>query len=365
VDVEVVVHASYPAIEAGRVASCFDGYLRDVLETSARLLRLLSLLQSRRDWTGPQLAERLGVTPRTVRNDIRRLRQLGYAIDTSLGVTGGYRLGTGANIPPLLLDDDEAIAVTVGLRAATGGSIAGIEEASVRALGKIEQLLPPASRRRLAALAAMSVSPAPRTPAPDVRADVLAAIASACRDQTCIRIEYQRNDETSSRRDIEPYRLVHTRHRWYLLAWDLGRGDWRTFRMDRLSLPKNHAGPRFVPRPLPQDDPAAFVVAGIAQARWPYTVRVVVRADAARTIGLLPEHTVVEPVDEGTCHVELGADSPVTMAAWLGILDADFSIESPGDHTELLEHLRRTAARYQLAAQRIGIGDPIPDQAQP
>ena len=200
-----------------------------MLETSARLLRLLSLLEARRDWSGPQLSERLGVTTRTVRNDIDRLRSLGYPVDAAPGVGGGYRLGAGAAMPPLLLDDDEAVAVAVGLRTAAGGAVAGIEESSVRALVKLERMLPSRLRRRVRTLAAAMVM-LPQTTAP-VEAGALTAIAAACRDHEQLRFDYSTHEGAGAARVIEPHRLVSSGRRWYLLAWDVGRQDWRTFRV--------------------------------------------------------------------------------------------------------------------------------------
>jgi len=323
-----------------------------VLETSARLLRLLSLFQSRRDWTGTELAERLGVTTRTVRNDVERLRQLGYQVDGTEGAAGGYRLGPSAVIPPLLLDDDEAVAVALGLRSAAGGSVGGIEEASVRALAKLQQLLPVPLRRRVSALEAFSVH-AP-TSGPTVDADILTTLASACRDQEQTRIGYRRHDGTESSRDIEPHRLVNAGRRWYLVAWDTGREAWRTFRVDRIRLPPNHAGRRFAQRQLP-DDPAAYVIRGVSMS-WPYRATVIAQANAETVLTRLPQQLVIEPVDEDSCRVELSSDTPQALAAWLGMLGADFDIENPERHPELIEHLRQTGERYRRAA---GVpGDP-------
>ncbi|MGD0700369.1 MAG: YafY family protein [Trebonia sp.] len=324
-----------------------------MLETSARLLRLLSLFQSRRDWTGPELAERLGVTTRTVRNDVERLRQLGYQVDGTEGAAGGYRLGPSAVIPPLLLDDDEAVAVALGLRSAAGGSVGGIEEASVRALAKMQQLLPVPLRRRVSALEAFSV----HAPAfgPTVDADMLTTLASACRDQEQTRIGYRRHDGTESSRDIEPHRLVNAGRRWYLVAWDTGRDAWRTFRVDRIRLQPNHAGRRFAQRQLPDDDPAAYVIRGVSTS-WPYQATVIAQANAETILTRLPQQLVIEPVDEDSCRVELSADTPQVLAAWLGMLGADFDIENPERHPELVEHLRQIGERYRRAA---GVpGDP-------
>src|SRR6266487_1232226 len=199
-----------------------------MLETSARLLRLLSLLQARRDWTSTELATRLGVTTRTIRNDVDRLRRLGYPVDARPGVAGGYRLGTGGALPPLLLDDDEAVAVAIGLRTAATGSIAGIEETSVRALAKLQQLLPARLRHQVSAFQSYAL-PMPAH-GPQVDPDVLTMIASACRDHERLRFDYRAHSGAASRRSVAPYRLVNERRRWYLVAWDSGRNDWRTFR---------------------------------------------------------------------------------------------------------------------------------------
>src|SRR6266545_2546717 len=214
-----------------------------MLETSARLLRLLSLLQARRDWSGPDLADRLGVSARTVRRDVERLRSLGYPVHATSGTAGGYRLGAGAALPPLLLDDDEAVAVAVGLRTAAGGSVAGIEETSVRALVKLEQVLPSRLRHRVNALWTSTVPvPVPGDGA-TVDAEVLTAIAGACRDHQRLRFDYRDHGGSASVRTVEPHRLVCWGRRWYLLAWDTDRNDWRTFRVDRLQ-PRTPTGYR-------------------------------------------------------------------------------------------------------------------------
>ena len=256
-----------------------------MLETSARLLRMLSLLEARRDWTGPQLAERLGVTTRTVRNDIERLRNLGYPVDATPGVSGGYRLGMGATLPPLLLDDDEAVAVAIGLRTAAGGAVAGIEESSVRALAKLERLLPSRLRRRIGTLAATIVTlPGPGVP---VDADALTAIAAACRDHERLRFGYHAHDGANTVRVTEPHRLVSSGRRWYLLAWDVGRQDWRTFRVDQMDL-RLPAGPRFTPRQMSDREVADRLSRGLATATWRYRARVTVDAPAAEIADRLP-----------------------------------------------------------------------------
>jgi predicted DNA-binding transcriptional regulator YafY len=315
-----------------------------MLETSARLLRLLSLLQARRDWTGTELAARLGVTTRTIRNDMDRLRGLGYPVDARPGVAGGYRLGTGGALPPLLLDDEEAVAVAIGLRAAASGSIVGIEETSVRALVKLQQVLPSRLRRKVSAFQS-SALPMPSR-GPRVDPDVLTTIASACRDHEQLRFDYQAHSGTASRRSVEPYRLVNDRRRWYLVAWDTDRDAWRTFRVDRIE-PRTPTGLRFTPRALPPDrEIAAQVARGIGEATWRYRARVIVHAPAAHVRDRMPIPVEVEPLGEDQCVFEPGSDHPEMLALYLGLLDADFTI---ADSPELIDALRRLTRRYQRA----------------
>jgi predicted DNA-binding transcriptional regulator YafY len=321
-----------------------------MLETSARLLRLLSLLLGRRDWTGPALAERLGVTTRTVRNDVERLRSLGYPVDATPGAAGGYRLGVGAALPPLLLDDEEAVAVAVGLRTAAGGTIAGIEETSLRALTKLEQVLPSRLRHRVNAVQAYTV-PVPGS-GPVVDAGVLATLAATCRDHERLRFDYAGHDGTETVRTTEPHRLVHTRGRWYLVAWDVDRRDWRTFRVDRVR-PRVPTGPRFTPRDLPGDgDVATYVTERVGAALWRHRARIRLHAPAEHVAARLPAAARVEPVDseEGEaarCEVEVGADTYHMLAHYIGLLDVDFEVL---DSPELADHVRRLAARYTRAA---------------
>jgi predicted DNA-binding transcriptional regulator YafY len=318
-----------------------------MLETSARLLRLLSLLQARRDWSGPQLAERLGVSTRTVRKDVERLRDLGYPVHSSLGVAGGYRLGAGAALPPLLLDDDEAVAVAVGLRTAAGGTVAGIEETSLQALAKLEQVLPSRLRRRVSALQTYTVPIAGTGPTVD--ADVLAFVASTCRDEVRLRFDYRDHDGTATLRTVEPHRLVHTRGRWYLLAWDIDRRDWRTFRVDRMQ-PREMTGPRFAPRPLPEDgDVVTYITRGIGTALWRYRARIRVLAPSGDVATRLPPGIGIEAVDDQTCVLDVGADTVQMIAHYIGLLDVDFEIIEP---PELVDHVRRLADRYGRAAGR-------------
>ncbi len=318
-----------------------------MLETSARLLRLLSLLQTPREWTGTELAERLGVTTRTVRNDVGRLRDLGYPVHASRGAVGGYRLAAGSAVPPLLLDDEEAVAVAVGLRSGATGSVSGIEEASLRALAKLEQVLPSRLRHRLGALQTYTVAVRPGATGPRVTTEVLTALVSACRDRERLRFDYQSHDGSASRREVEPYRLVNWGRRWYLVAWDIERRDWRTYRVDRIR-PRTPNGPRFTPRPLPEEDVARYVARGVGAATWRYQARVIVHAPAGVIAERLP--AAVGPVvalDEDTCTVHTGSDSVEMLAVWIAMVGADFEVV---DAPELVEQFRVLARRYARAA---------------
>jgi predicted DNA-binding transcriptional regulator YafY len=318
------------------------------MDTSERMLKLLSLLQARPDWTGRELAERLGVTARTVRNDVERLRRLGYPVHASPGVGGGYRLGAGAALPPLLLDDEEAVAVAVGLRTAAGGAVAGIEETSLRALAKLEQVLPSRLRHRVNALhSAMATVPGD---GPTVDAGVLTAIAAATRDRERLRFDYRHHDGSSSVRDVEPHRMVSWGRRWYLVAWDAGKRDWRTFRVDRMR-PRLPTGPRFVPRKVPGGDVTAYVERTVGRATWRYRARVLLHVPAEALAGRLPPAVELEPVDERSCIATTGADDPYLLALYLGMLDVDFDVI---DAPELAEELRKLARRYARAAGDVG-----------
>jgi len=315
-----------------------------MLETSARLLRLLSLLQNRRDWTSAELAARLGVTTRTIRSDVSRLRQLGYPVDARPGVAGGYRLGSHGALPPLLLDDEEAVAVAVGLRTAANGSVAGIEEASVRALTKLQQVLPSRLRHRVSAFQSYAL-PMPST-GPQVDPDMLTTIAGACRDHERLRFAYRAHSGAASQRSVEPYRLLNDRQRWYLVAWDMDRDDWRTFRVDRIE-PTTPTGPRFTPRALPPDRQlVAQVARDVQEATWRYRAKVIVHAPAAHVRARLPIPTTVQSLAEDRCTFEPGSDHPEMLALYLGMLDADFTIV---DSPELVDALRTLTKRYQRA----------------
>ncbi|HEX2646439.1 MAG TPA: YafY family protein [Candidatus Dormibacteraeota bacterium] len=316
-----------------------------MLNTSARLLRLLTLLETRREWPGAELARRLGISPRTVRNDVARLRELGYPVEAAPGVAGGYRLASGAAMPPLLLDDEEAVAVAVALRSSAGGGVTGIEETSVRALVKLEQVLPGRLRRRVNALQAYTVSVGP-TKGPTADPNTIATLAAACRDSELVRIDYRKPDGTESTRSVEPYRVVHVGRRWYLVAWDRDRRAWRTFRVDRMTL-QHPAGPHFVPRELPAADIAAYVTRSIRSAPVKFEVRVLVHAPAAVIAERVPQEIPIEPIDDNSCVVHARSNSVEMLALYLGMLDADFTVTEP---PELMEHIARLARRYAAAS---------------
>ena len=314
-------------------------------ETSSRLLTLLSLLQARRDWPGGELAERLEVSGRTIRRDVERLRGLGYPVESLTGPAGGYRLRAGTDMPPLLLDDDEAIAIAVGLRSAAGASVRGIEETAVRALVKLEQVLPAHLRRRVRALQAATMTLP--VGGPTVDPQFLTLIAAACRDAELVRFAYRGRDGAGSRREVEPHALVNRGRRWYLVAWDRGRRDWRTFRVDRLTGPAS-TGVRFPPRALPAKDAAAYVAESLAA--WPhrYEARVTLHAPAAEVRKRVPPHWgTLEPIDDDTSEYRTGDDDLDWLALRIAMLGVDFHVREP---PELAEHLRRMARRLERAA---------------
>ncbi|MDT0266064.1 WYL domain-containing protein [Streptomyces sp. DSM 44915] len=308
-------------------------------ETSVRLLRLLSLLQARPEWSGPELAGRLSVTTRTIRNDIERLRTLGYRIHSSSGTAGGYRLGAGTAVPPLLLDDDEAVAVAVSLHAAANGTVAGIEETAPRALAKLRRTLPPQLARRIEALDTATLSVTGR--GPTVAPGTLTAIAAAIRDHEGLRFDYRDHEGAHHTRTVELHRLVHTGHRWYLLAFDTARADWRTFRVDRVR-PRTPNGPRFTPR-RPPEDAVTEVVRGAGSRAWRHPARVRLHAPLARLAELLPPAAGLLH-DDGT--LETGGPSLPELAAFLLSLDLPFTVLDP---PELRATLRAMAARAAAA----------------
>lgn len=316
-----------------------------MLETAARLLSLLGLLQTPREWTGAELASRLEVDVRTVRRDIQKLRDLGYPVHAVAG-TAGYRLGAGTTLPPLLLDDEEAVAVAVGLRTAAGGTVTGIEETSLRALAKLEQVLPARVRHRVDLLHSVTVT----VPAagPTVDPDVLTAVAAACREHQRLRFDYRRHDGTESVRDTEPHRLVHTGRRWYLVGWDTDRCDWRTYRVDRMR-PRIPTGPRFAPREAPGVDLAGYLTHGISTAPYRYQARITLHAAPEAAAGRIPSTVgVIEAVDEETCLLHTGSNSLDELAVYVASFGFPFEIQEPA---ELISHIRDLVARLAAAVR--------------
>jgi predicted DNA-binding transcriptional regulator YafY len=313
-------------------------------QTSGRLLELLSLLQGRRDWPGNELADRLEVSGRTIRRDIDRLRQLGYPVESLTGPAGGYRLRAGSAMPPLLLDDEEAIAIAVGLRTAARASVTGIEETAVRALVKLEQVLPAHLRRRVSALGTATFT----LPAagPTVDPQHLTVIATACRDEERLRFAYRSRDGTDSHREVEPHSLVNRGRRWYLLAWDRRREDWRTFRVDRLAKPAV-TGLRFTQRRLPAKDAAAYVEQSITRAPSRFEALVTLHAAAEEVASRVPAYWgAIDPIDAHTCRYMTGDDDLGWLALRIAMLGVDFEVHQP---PELVEHLRALALRLGRA----------------
>jgi predicted DNA-binding transcriptional regulator YafY len=308
------------------------GQTLEVLDTSARLLRLLSLLQSRPDWSGPELADRLGVTTRTVRRDVDRLRQLGYPVDAAPGVAGGYRLGSGTNLPPLLLDDDEATAIAIALGTTTGGAVRGMEEPALAALTKLDRLLPPRLRQRVADLRAATVDMA--GPADAVDSGLLVTLSQACAGQERIRMAYVDREGTPSERRVEPHRLVSTGRRWYLVGRDVDREDWRTFRVDRV-VEAQRTGHRF--RFVDPPDPAELVTRATAVAPYRYSARVRVDAPLDEVRRRVPPTSgLVEEGPDGVILVT-GADSLDYIAGHLMFLGLPFEVLEPA---ALRDHVR-------------------------
>jgi predicted DNA-binding transcriptional regulator YafY len=316
-----------------------------VLETSTRLLDLLSLLQARANWPGPELAERLEVDRRTLRRDIERLRRLGYPIEARRGRDGGYRLAAGSTMPPLLLDDEEAVAVAVGLRSAAGLGISGIEETSVRALAKLESLLPSRLRRRIRTIGAATVT-FPVT-GPTIEPELLSQIGAACREHHGLRFRYRSRQDEVTRRRVEPLSLVHSGYRWYLVAFDRDRDDWRTFRVDRIDGSASE-DTRFVPRTPPHTDLAAYVAEQLGEVSNAYRAEIVLRAPAAEMRAKVPAHYgTLEEIDEASCLLRTGAPWLGGLAIYVAMIGVDFEVRSPDELRELIGEL---AERFTAAA---------------
>lgn len=312
--------------------------------TSARTLRLLSLLQTHRYWPGSELAERLGVSPRTLRRDVDRLRELGYPVTAHRGVDGGYQLQAGAALPPLVVDDEEAVALAIALRTAAQGGVAGIEEAAVRALAKVVQVMPRRLRRRVDALRQVTV-PAVWGGGPAVDAALLTAVAQACRDLERLRFAYVAREGERTERHVEPHRLVSLGRRWYLVAYDLTRHDWRSFRLDRMSDPGT-AHERFRPRRPPTADAAEFVRRGAGALPADHAVEARARVPAERARQVIGQYAEITEDGPDHCRVRMTTGSLDWAALALGALGAEFDVLSP---PELTGHLREWSERFARA----------------
>lgn len=322
--------------------------------TTSRLLSLLSLLQTRRDWPGSLLAERLEITPRTVRRDIDRLRALGYTIQSTMGPDGGYRLDSGSELPPLLFDDEQVVALAIALQAATITG-AGIEEAALRALTTVRQVMPSRLRHRLNALEFTAIAARPGdASASSVSVDVLMAVSTAARAREVLRFDYasRRADappEARPPRRVEPHHLVTSHGRWYLVAWDLDHDDWRLFRVDRMT-PRTPTGPRFTPREIPGGDVAEYVSArfkGSEQInRWPCMGKVILHRPASYVLRFAGDG-IVEDLGPDRCSIELGAWSWVDLAATLNRFDTEIEVVEP---PELRDAFAQLAARNAATA---------------
>ncbi|MCK8679109.1 helix-turn-helix transcriptional regulator [Streptomyces lichenis] len=337
-------------------------------DTPARLLTLLSLLQTPREWPGSELAGRLGVSARTIRRDIDRLRELGYPVEATRGAVGGYRLVAGAAMPPLLLDDEEAVAIAVGLRAGAGHAVEGVEEASVRALAKLEQVLPSRLRYRVSALQ-HATAPLVRGDGPTVAPSTLTALASAVTGHERLRFGYRAADGTETRRLVEPYRLLAAGWRWYLVAYDVERADWRTFRVDRITEPFP-TGARFTPRELPveaQGDNRRLL--GISENRertdgWEHEtlVDVTFQAPAERVRAQVPDWPDPEQTGPESCRVRMPAPGSAGAVEWLALrlagIGHPYTVHGPA---ELVARTAALGARLTAAADTPPEGRSAPE----
>jgi predicted DNA-binding transcriptional regulator YafY len=321
-----------------------------VLETSARLLRLLSLFQSRPGWTAPELADRLGVTERTVRRDVTRLRDLGYPVEAQAGPHGGYQLGRGGALPPLLLDDDEAVAVAVGLRAAADGSVAGLDDATVSALAKLDQVLPAPLAARVRAVHGATATLRGRDPDP-LAPDLLVTLAQACRAGERLRLGYADREGRPSERRVDPYRLVRSGPRWYLVARDVDRADWRTFRVDRVTAATPAGGRADLSDP---PDPVALVARGMALGPYPLQARVRLALGAAAALDVIPRTVGVHTADgPDATVVELGGGDVAGMTRYLAGLGVPLEVLAPPELREAVHaYGEALAARNAQATEK-------------
>ncbi|WAU85557.1 WYL domain-containing protein [Streptomyces sp. Qhu-G9] len=316
-------------------------------DTPARLLQLLSLLQTPREWPGGELSDRLGVSRRTVRRDVDRLRELGYPVQATKGADGGYRLVAGKAMPPLVLDDEEAVAIAVGLRAGAGHAVEGVDEASVRALAKLEQVLPSRLRHRVSTLQA-ATTPLTTGDGASIAPETLTVMASTIAGRERLRFAYRAKDGAESRRQIEPYRLVSTGRRWYLVAYDLDRADWRTFRVDRVADPFA-TGARFTPRELPTGDAAEYLRQSMYRRQDTYEFEVTFAASAEFVAARLPGWLgAPEPIDDERCRLRASVGDAVEwLAVRLAMLDCEFTVHGPA---ELVDCVGRLGSRLSRAA---------------
>ena len=307
------------------------------------MLDLLGLLQARHHWRGDDLAARLGVSDRTLRRDVERLRDLGYPVQATRGLDGGYQLGRGGRLPPLLLSADEAVAAAIGLRSAASQPIAGIAEDAISALLKITQLLPPTQRSEAEAIA--TAVNGPDSHADDVPLDTLTTIARSCRDHERLRFGYRTHSGTPSDRHVEPHHVVPLARRWYLVAWDLDRDDWRTFRLDRISKPRP-TGRRFDPRTLPAPDPATYVTRSIASIPTVYHVELIVDAPLQAVQDVLGRWGTATPDGPDTTRIEMDTDALSWPVMFLAALNARIHHAEPAELRALLTQL---AEHFQAA----------------
>lgn len=310
------------------------------LGTTERVLRLLGLLQRRPVWTGAELAAELGVTGRCVRRDVGRLRELGYPVNAERGTGGGYRLGPGRRLPPLLLDHEETVAVAVSLRLAAGGSVAGASETALRALAKLDQVMPPRLREEVRALHTATATLT--AGAARVDGELLLILARATRDLVRVRFRYTTREGLTGQRIVEPVHLVVTEHRWYLMAWDPEREDWRTFRLDRM---EGAAATTWRFRPREHPEPAAYVQESVTAAPYRHVARVRLHADAADVRALLPPHVAaIEPDPRGRpgwCLFTSGADDPEILAFHLARMGFETDVLGPPQLREAAQRLAK------------------------
>lgn len=319
------------------------------MSTGTRALELLGLLQHRRHWSGADLADRLGVSRRTLRRDVGGLVELGYPITTTRGTGGGYRLGSGAVLPPLVLSEDEAAAVVLGLKEVTAGAALGSPEAALGALAKIVQVLPPRIRRRIDSLRGVAVGGPGAPVTPPVISDVaaLTTLTLACRDAEMLAFGYRAADDRTSARLVQPHHVVTVDRRLYLVAWDLERADWRTFRLDRVDAPRA-TGARFARRTLPIEDPAAYVLDRIGSLPSRYPIRATVHAPAARVRREVAHWGTAEPIDASSCTVSLRADSLAWATFCLAAVGAPLTVHEP---PEAVAYAREWGERLLAATE--------------